>query len=241
MEVHFHYTREDWVEVDARFYRRWFWAQKPLVGSEYVICWFLFVVSLAGGAGLVGLLGYAAWVGLAWYFVVGAAALLVVGIGMFLEVVKPRREPVRGMFHELVVRMNLQDQQFAKVKERQADNFRRQEEQGTLVLTHRYHLRLEPEGVVLTTEYPSVPGPAARQDVRWGWDAVSAISQDDHLLSFALSNGQFIFIPRTAFPDEDACGRFLRAAEAYRTAPPPPDSRIQTQTAVSPQVGAFQL
>jgi hypothetical protein len=147
---------------------------------------------------------------------------------------RPRREPVRGLFHELVVRLNLADQQLAKVKQRRAVRFRQQEENGTLVLTHRYRLRLDPEALTLTTEYPATSGTAPRQDVRWGWDAVSAIHLEDHLLSFVLRDGQCIFIPRTAFADEDACGRFVRAGETYRTAPSPSGTGIQDPGGVFP-------
>jgi hypothetical protein len=241
MEIAFGYTREDWVEIDARYYRKWLFDQRPLVGTEFAICWAFLVFSVAAGLGLVGFLGVAVWEGLAWYWVVGAAALLVFVTGTFLEVMRPRREPVRGLMDELAFRMNLVDQLLAKAKARRAEHFRREEERGALVLTHRYWLRLDPEGLTLTTEYPPNPGTASRQDIRTGWDAVSAIHLDDHLLSFAFADGQFLFVPRSAFADEDACGRFLRAAEAYRTAPPPPDTRIQAQAGVCPGVSAGHI
>jgi hypothetical protein len=241
MEVAFGYTREDWVEIDARYYRKWLFAQRPLVGTEFAICWAFLVLSVAGGLGLVGFLGVAVWEGLAWYWVVGAAALLVFVAGTFLEVMRPRREPVRGLPHELAFRMNLVDQLLARAKARRAEHFRREEEKGALVLTHRYWLRLDPEGLTLTTEYPAASGAFSRQDLRLGWDAVSAVQLDEHLLSFALGDAQFIFVPRSAFPDEDACGRFVRAAEAYRTAPPPPDTRIQSPAGVCPGVGAGEF
>jgi hypothetical protein len=234
MDVEFEYTRKDCVEIDARHYRNWFHAQRPLVGTEYVVCWFLLVFSLVAGVALLGFLGVAVWLGMAWYFVVGAMVLLVVVSGVFLEIMRPRREPVRGLFHELVVRLNLVDQQLAKVKDRRRARFRREEENRSLVLNHRYRLRLEPEGLTLTTEYPATSGTAPRQDVRWGWDAVSAVHLDDHLLSFALRDGQCIFIPRTAFADEDACSRFARTAETYRAAPPQPDTRIQARKELTP-------
>src|SRR5947209_8630409 len=104
MEVAFGYTREDWVEIDARYYRNWLFSQRPLVGTEFAICWAFLVLSVAAGVGLPGFLGFAVWQGLAWYWVVGAAALLVFDAGMFLEVMKPRRAPVRGLMQELVFR-----------------------------------------------------------------------------------------------------------------------------------------
>jgi hypothetical protein len=240
MDVEFSYTREDWVEIDARHYRSWFQAQRPLMGAEYAVCWLLMVFSLVAGATLLGFLGVAVWRGMAWYFVVGAAALLVFVACIFLEVMRPRREPVRGLFHELVVRMNLADQQFARVKEPRAARIRRMAENGSLVLSHRYRLRLEPERLTLTTEYPATTGTAPRQYVCWGWDAVSAVQQEDHLVTFALRDGQCIFVPRTAFAD-DACGRFVRAAEAYRAAPPP-DAGVRASSGVCPgeHAGAFR-
>jgi hypothetical protein len=140
--------------------------------------------------------------------------------------------------HELIFRMNLVDQFLTKAKARRAEHFRREEEKGALVLTNRYWLRLDPGGYTMTTEFPRNPGTASRQDVRMGWDGVTAIHLDDDLLSFRLSDGQFLFVPRSAFTDEDSCERFLRAAETYRTAPPPPDTRIQAPAGVCPGVPA---
>ena len=226
MEVEYVYTREDWVEIDARHYKDWLHAQRPLAGAEYGICWFFLLLSAAGGVGLLGFLGAAVWLGLAWYFVVGAAALFVVVCGMALEVLRPRREPVRGLFHEVIFRQGWQDRLLAQVKGRRAAHFRRLEAKGELVLTHSYRLRIGEDGLTLTMEYPSTSGTATRQEDRMEWAAVGAIELDDHLLSFTL-DGRRLCVPRTAFADEDACDRFRRAAEAYRAAPAPADTRIQ--------------
>jgi hypothetical protein len=237
MEVEFGHTHEYLVEVSVRQYKGWLDVQRPLVGTEFAICCVLFFISLAAGVGLVGFLGFAVWQGMAWYYVVGAAALFVFVCGMFLEVVRPRREPVRGLFQELTFRMNLQDQLLAKVKARRAVQFRRLEEKGELVLTHRYNLRLDTEGLTLTTDYPAAAGTATRQEDRFRWDAVRSVEVDDHLLSFTLNDGRCVFVPRTAFADGDACARFVRAAEALRAAPAPADTRIKAPGAVFPGVG----
>ncbi len=226
MEVEYVYTREDWVEIDSRHYQDWLYAQRPLAGAEYGICWFFLLLSVVGGVGLLGFLGFAVWRGLAWYFVVGAAALFVVVCGMALEVLRPRREPVRGLIHELIFRLAWQDRLLAHVKGRRAAHFRRLEEKGELVLTHRYHLRLGPDGLTLSTEYPTTAGTATRQEDHMGWAAVRAVEKGDRLLSFTLESGR-LFVPRMAFADEDACDRFVEAAEAHPAAPAPADTRIQ--------------
>jgi hypothetical protein len=226
MDVEFAYTREDWVEIDARHYRDWLFSRRPLAGPEYGICWFFLLLSVVGGVGLLSFLGAAVWLGLAWYFVVGAAALLLFDCGMALEVLRPRRAPVRGLIHELIFRMNWQDRLLAKVKSRRAAHFRRLDEKGELVLTHCYRLRLDPDGLTLSTEYPAVAGAATHQEDRMDWGVVCAIEQDDHFLSFTLE-GRRLFVPRTAFADEDAYGRFARAAEAYHAAPAPANTRFR--------------
>jgi hypothetical protein len=226
MDVEFTYTREDWVEINARQYKDWLYSRQPLVGTEYGICWFFLLLSVVGGVGLIGFLGAAVWLGLAWYFVVGAAALFVFALGMALEVLSPRRRPARGLIHELIFRLNWQDRLLAHVKGRRAAHFRRLDEKGQLVLTHRYHLRLGPDGLTLTTDYPAATGTATRQEDRVDWGAVCAVELDDHFLCFTLE-GRRLFVPSGAFADEDARGRFARAAEAYRAAPAPADTRIQ--------------
>jgi hypothetical protein len=226
MEVEYAYTREDWVEIDALHYKDWLHAQRPLVGTEYGICWFFLLLSVVGGVALLGFLGAAVWLGLAWYFVAGALALLPFVCGMALEVLRPRREPVRGLVHELIFRQGWEDKLLARVKGRRAAHFRRLEEKGELVLTHRYHLRLGPDGLTLSTEYPSAAGTATRQEDRMNWAAVRAIELDDHLLSFRLE-GWRLCVPRAALTDEDASDRFLRAAEAYRAAPAGVGARIR--------------
>jgi hypothetical protein len=238
MEVEFACTREDWVEINTRHYRNWLHAQRPLVGTEFGICWFMLLLSVAGGVGLVGFLGAAVWLNLDWYFVAGAAALFVFVCGMFLEVVRPRREPVRGLLHELIFRMGWQDRLLAKVKGRRAADARRLEVKGQLVLSHRYHLRLDPDGLTLTTEYHSATGTATRQEDRAGWGSVCAIDHDDHLVTFTLGDGRCVFVPRSAFADQETCDRFLRAANAYRAAPALADTRIQAPGGVCPGVGA---
>jgi hypothetical protein len=238
MEVDYGFTRADWVEIDARCYRTWFYGQRPLTGTEYAICWFFFLLSSVGALGLVGFLGAAVFVGLAWYFVVGALVLLVFDCGMFLEVVRPRREPVRGLFHELIFRMGLQEQALAKKKSSRAEHFRRLDEKGELVLSHRYHLSLEPKGLTLTTEYPSTAGTATRQEDRTGWDAVRSINRDDVFLAFTLADGRCIYLPCAAFAGEDACERFRLAAEAYRTTPAVSHTRIQTPAEICTGVHA---
>jgi hypothetical protein len=133
---------------------------------------------------------------------------------------------VRGLVHELIFRHNWQDRLLAQVKSRRAAHFRRLEEKGELVLTHRYHLRLGPDGLTHTTDYPAAAGAATRQEDRVDWAAVCAIEQDDHFLTFTLE-GRRLCVPRAAFADEGACDRFRRAAEAYRAAPAPADTRIR--------------
>ncbi len=181
MDVEFAYTRADWVEVDARYYRNW----------------------------LLGL--------------------------------RPRREPVRGLIHEIIFRHNWQEQMLAKVKRRRAGHFRRLDAKEELVLTHRYRLLMDAAGLVLTTEYPVTTGSATRQEDRVGWDGVHSIDLDDHLLSFTLTDGRSICVPRTAFTDAQACERFLDAARTYRTTPPPGDTRIQTAGGVHPQTTAGRI
>lgn len=51
-EVEYVCTCEDWVEIDARHYKDWLYAQRPLVGAEYGTCWFFLLFSVVGGAGL---------------------------------------------------------------------------------------------------------------------------------------------------------------------------------------------
>jgi hypothetical protein len=234
MEVEFEYTCEDWAEVDALYYKGWLYGLRPLAGVEYGLCWLLFLISVVGGISLLGFLAAAVWLNPAWYLVVGAAALLVFAAGMALEVMRPRREPVRGLIHELVFRLNRQDELCAKMKPRRAARFRRLEKAGRLSFAHRYRLRLDPEGLTLTTEYPTTSGTATRQEDRVGWDAVSAIGQDDHLLSFTLRDGRCIFVPLAAFADVGGCEPFVRAAEAYRVPAPAVDTRIQAPTGLRP-------
>jgi hypothetical protein len=236
MEIEFGYTREDWVQVNTSVYKAWLYAQRPLSGSEYCVCWVFFLFSLFAGVALLAGLVAAVWLSLAWYFVVGALVLFVFVCGMFLEVVRPIREPVRGLLHELIFRWGLEAKLLDKVRGRRVAHFRRLDAKGELDLRHRYRLRIDAEGLTLATEYPSSSGAATRQEDRIAWSAVSTLTVDDHLLSIMYTDGRCIYVPRGAFAGEEDCKQFLRVAEDYRTRPAAASAAIQGPRGAAPAV-----
>jgi hypothetical protein len=218
MEVHFNYTRSDWAAINSRAYRNWLYSLRPLAGTEYAICWFFLFFSLLAGGGLLVFLGVSIWLSLAWYYVVGSVVLLVFVGGMFLEVVRPRREPVRGLFHELAFRMKLEAQLLAKERQRNEGRLRRQQQQGRLELGHRYSLRADERGCTLIIDHPASWDASARQENRNEWSGVRAIEKDTDGLCIVHSDGSFVLLPHHAFADDDHCRRVAAALETYHAA-----------------------
>jgi hypothetical protein len=216
MEVSFHFTRDDWVLINMHIYKNWLYSLKPLSGGEYGLCWFFLLFSLVGGIGCLVFLGMSIWLNLGWYYVVGSALLPIFFSGMALEVLNPRRAPVRGLFHELTFRLHLDNRLLEAVKKRRDRSFRRLEENGKLNLGHQYLLRIDPVGYTSVTEFPSPGGPPTRQEIRRAWSEVTAIDRTEHLVGFKVGDAGYDFLPRTAFRDEETYQRFARTAEAYR-------------------------
>jgi hypothetical protein len=217
MEVAFCLTRQHWVNVNTRTYKEWLYSRRPLAGCEFWLSWFFLLLSLMGGVGLLVFIGVAIWQSLAWYYVVGSAALVVFCCGMAMEVLRPHR-PVRGLFIELTFRMNLEAQLIEKYKARLDLQTRQQEEQGRLNLGHRCLLRIDPEGYTLITEYPPTVAGATQLENRYEWSAVTAIERDGSTLCFTSGTAGTVIIPCDAFADEEACQSFAETAEAYRAA-----------------------
>lgn len=215
MQVHFDYTRDDWVLINEQTYRNWLYGLKPLTGSDFGICCFLLAFSVLGGLGLLVFLGLAVWWGLAWYFIVGALVLLVFMFGMAMEVVRPRRELVRGLFDELIFRMHLEATFLENHRRRTERLLRRQEQDGQLELGHRYCVHIDLRGYTLTTDFPPSWDGSVRQENRTEWSGVASIDLSDRALTFANNDGTFLLIPRSAFADDDGCRRFAEAALAY--------------------------
>jgi hypothetical protein len=159
MEVQYAYTRDDWVCIDMHVYKNWLYSQRALSTPEYWTCWFLLLFSLLAGVGCLVFLGVSIWLGLAWYFVVGPVVPLVFFCGMALEVLRPRREPVRGLLLELGFRLGWETKLIEKVNRQRALHFRRLEEKGRLNLGHRYALHIDPAGYTLVTDFPRPPAP----------------------------------------------------------------------------------
>jgi hypothetical protein len=217
MEVEFRYTRQDWVCLNTRTYKEWLYSRRPLTSCEFWLSGFFLVVSILGGTGLLVFFGAAVWSGLAWYYVVVPAALIVFCCGMAMEVLRPHR-PVRGMFIDLAFRMHLEGELIEKYKVRTDAFCRRQEEAGQLNLGHRYLLRIDPAGYTLTTEWPPTEAGTARQENRTEWDVVTAIERDGSMLCFTSGTAGTLMVPCSAFAGDQACQRFAETAEEYRAA-----------------------
>jgi hypothetical protein len=221
MEVAFRLTRQHWVLVNTRTYKEWLYSRRPLTGCEFWLSWFFLLLSSVGGVGLLVFIVVAIWYSLAWYFVVGSAALVVFCCGMAREVLRPHR-PVRGLFIELTFRMHLEAELIEKYKARLELQTRRQEEQGQLNLGHRCLLRIDSDGYTLITEYPPTAAGAAQLENRYEWSAMTAIERDSSTLCFTSRTAGTLMVPCGAFADEEACQRFAETAEAYRAASAPP-------------------
>jgi hypothetical protein len=215
MEIAFRYTREDWLCFQNRTYRNWLYGLKPLNDAALCVYTAMLLLAVLGGLGLVGLIGYAAWNGLAWYWVVGPAVLALICTGMALEILKPRR-PVRGFFIELAFRFQLEQQLIEKVAARAEQSLRRQEEKGEANFGHRYLLSIDPDGYTLITEYPASPANTARLENRAEWAAVRAVEVEDHFLALTNADGSTVLVTRGAFADDEECHRFADLANEYR-------------------------
>jgi hypothetical protein len=236
-EVQFEYSRYDWVQINTQNYKNWLHGLRPLNETEFWLLWLLLAVAVFGGLGSLVFLGVAIWLSLAWYFVVGAAVLIVFSIGMVKEIIRPQ-QPMRGLMDELIFRMGIEEQAVERYKHRADKRFARQEAKGEVVFGQRYTLQLEPEGYVLTVDYPAAAGPTTRSQTHTAWSAVHAVDIDDHMLSLQLGEAGNVFVPRSAFPDDEAFHDFAHAAEEYRShasAIPKAATAIQTLS----QVKAF--
>lgn len=216
MEVQYAYTRDDWAAISMQQYKDWLYSRRPLSNVEYAICWFLLLVSLLGGVGCLGFLGWSIWFSQAWYFVVGSVVALVFLAGMFLEIANPRREAVRGLFIELIFRLNWEARLIEKVRTRRDQHYRRLEEKGQLHLGHQYRLCIDADGYTLTVDYPATAGPGSRQETRRAWHEVTSIFADERMVFLKIGDAGYDPVPRSAFADDVTCELFMKTAEAYR-------------------------
>jgi hypothetical protein len=232
-EVQFEYSRYDWVQINTQNYKNWLHGLRPLNETGFWLLWLLLAVAVFGGLGSLVFLGVAIWLSLAWYFVIGAAVLIVFSVGMVKEIIRPQ-QPIRGLMDEMIFRMGIEDQAVERYKQRADRLFARQEAKGEINFGQRYTLQLEPEGYVLTVGYPAAAGPTTRSQTHTAWSAVRAVHVDDRMLSFHLGDAN-LFVPRSAFPDDEALHDFARAAEEYRShasASPKAATAIQALTHV---------
>jgi len=216
MEVQYVYTRDEWTSINMQNYRDWLYSRRPLSNVEYRLCWFLFLFTLLAGIGCVVFLVRSIWLNQAWYFVVGSLVALGFLAGMVLEILNPRREAVRGLFHEMIFRLGWEAKLIEKVRSRRDHYFRQLDEKGQLNLGHRYLLRIDSEGYTLVVDYPTTTGPASRQETRQSWREVSSVFLDEHLLFLKIGDAGYQAVPRSAFADDSACQVFARTAERFR-------------------------
>jgi hypothetical protein len=216
MEIAFRYTREDWVRFQTRTYRTWLYGLKPLNDVGLCIFTALLLLAVLGGLGLVGFVGYAAWNGLAWYWVVGPSLVALYFTGMAMEILRPRRRPVRPFFIELAFRFKIEKDLIGKYAVRAEQSLRRQEEKGEANFGHRYLLSIDPDGYTLVTEYPASSANTARLENRAEWAAVHTVEVEDHFLALTNADGSTVLVPRWNFADEGACQRFADVANEYR-------------------------
>jgi hypothetical protein len=229
MEVQFQYTRDDWLAISVHTYKSWLHSLKPLHGGEYRVCWFFFVFSLLGSVGLLVFLGFALCTLSPWYYVVGAVVLLCFLAGLALEVLRPKRDLVRGLIHELMFRLDLQDKMLDKIRNRNDRQMREQLAKGALNLEHRYTLRIDSRGYTLVTEFPAAFGPGTRKEMRREWGAVTAVDLSDSLLIFEVGGQGFDFVPRRAFAEEATFHQLARTVVAYRKEYVAEQERASTQ------------
>jgi hypothetical protein len=215
MEIQFSYSRDDWAHIDMQNYKDWLYAQRPLSNTEYATCWLLLVFSVLGAIATLAFVVRAVWLGQAWYVMTGVMVLLFM-CGIFLEIIHPRREAVRGLIFELIFRLHLEEGLIERVRRQRDRHFRELEAKGQLNLSQRYVVRIDPGGYTRVTEYPKAAGPPTRQEVRRPWSEVTELRGDERVLFIQLGIVGNDPVPRSAFADDEAYQRFAKAAEEYR-------------------------
>jgi hypothetical protein len=212
MEVNYEFTRSDWTLMNTQINRDWLYGLKPMSPVDYWFRWFLVVFFILCGIGIPIILGIA--LGLNYVFFVGAGALIGVLLALTKEVFRQARDK-RSLLHEFFFRNKLTEKLIDGWQVRNDRLLREQEKKGQLELRTRYCFRMDPSGYSLITDY-SATGNKTQVEGRNTWDTVKSIDLYDQMLAFRIGDKDYVFIPRRAFPDEEACERFARVAEEYR-------------------------
>ena len=221
MEINFRYSRPDWADFQQHFFRRWLHGLPPLPPVGLTVYLGFCVGSLFAFAALVGYLGVAIWHGHPWYCQAGAALLLILPAAIAIATLLPSQTPPsRGLYHELVFWLHLEDKLVQAMRKKYDTKLRRQEEAGELDLSTEYACRLGLDGYELTVRHAwSRPTEFNNQTNLVGWGLVASVEQVGDALVVNHTDGSFLWLPASAFADDAERERFaqeMRRSKADR-------------------------
>jgi hypothetical protein len=218
VEINFQYARSDWADLQQHSFRRWLQRLQPLPPVGLAVYLSFFLGSLVFIAALLAYLGVAIWGGHAWYYQAGAALLLVVPAAIAVGTLVPSQNPPsRGLYHELVFWLRLEDGLAEAMRKKYDTCLRRQEEAGELNLSTEYACRLGPDGYELEARHVW-PGLSEfnNQTNLVGWGLIDGLDEVGGALVVNHTDSSFLWLPASAFSDADGRARFAEAVRFYK-------------------------